>query len=127
MIAPYKKRSQKNWNRDKGMSNKAERAYKTAEIEEQQSEFSKSGAGRKRRKSENKELENALRDVRRAIKFSKGGIEKLNVHGDSWMNKYYQELYQKYKKAIPFLKESLKSESLDNKIRKQITELLGDR
>lgn len=103
---------------------KNKRLSEAQDIEEQLSDTSKVGAGPKRRISQTKELEKALRDLHWIIKFSKDDIEKLNVHGDSWMDRVYQEYYQKYKKHVSFLKEQMGREDLDNKLKRRLVEML---
>lgn len=123
MTAPYKKRAKAGWNNDKAAANRSERIYEPKDVSEQLAEETPHKAKKKPSRGE-KKLLNMLRDVKWAIKFSRGDIENLNVHDGTWSGSMKQERYQLCKRAVPYFQEELKRDDLDNKLRRRIEEAL---
>lgn len=127
MTAAYKKRAKAGWNGGKAYkseSNRSERIYEAEDIAEQEREVEKSSKAKQRPSGEVREIKRLLSDVKFAIKLSGGDIETINVHDDSWSGSIRQEYYQKYKKAIPALEKHLEQTEMDNKLRRNIEEVL---
>jgi hypothetical protein len=121
----YKKLSKKNWNRDKKTGNKLIRAIQKQDIAEQGLEVEKHVKGKQKLSSDEKKLKQMAQDLIHIIKLSRGDIESLNRQGDDWLSRTFQSRYQRYKKIVPALREALKGE-LDNKLRRQIEEVLSN-
>jgi hypothetical protein len=125
MTAPYKKRAKAGWSSDKKESNRSERSYEEVEISEQVVETTKVGSNKKPKLSwKERQVKNMLSDLKYAFKLSKGNIEDLNKHTDSWSGSWRQSYYQKCKKYLPMIKNTVKDEDLSNKVKKQMNEVL---
>ena len=127
MTAPYKKRAKAGYNNDKSTSNRAERSFESKEIQEQFQEVTKSGSlGKKKNNKGSKEILRSIGDLKYALKLAAGhGLKTLTeAQGNDFYTRHYNIIYQKACLAIPYLKEKFNNADVDNKIKKQIKELL---
>lgn len=127
MTAPYKKRAKAGWCGGKAYkkeANRSERIYESEDVAEQEREIEKHFKAKSKPSENERKIKQLLRDIKTALKISRGDIESLNVHGDSWLDGMMQEYYQKCKKAVPILQKHLEETEMTNKLRRNIEEIL---